>query len=96
MQFFQNYLGQKYGGILLSCIKIPLIVLYWKSRLLVDFKIRISIPIQKNENRILCIANEEMQSLHLTFNNRKSEEGQGDCLDKIKNIQDKESSSYRV
>ena len=34
--------GREYGGFLLNCTKIPLIVLCWKSRqstLLVDFKI---------------------------------------------------------
>ena len=33
---------KKNGGFLLNCTNIPLIVLCWKSRLLVDFKIRIS------------------------------------------------------
>ena len=36
-------------------------ILCWKSRLGVDFKIRISsIASQEKENKILCIANEEM------------------------------------
>ena len=39
---FKNYSLQKYGGFLLNCTKIPLIVLCWKSQqstLLVDFKV---------------------------------------------------------
>ena len=39
---FKNYSLQKYGGFLLNCTKIPLIVLCWKSQqstLLVDFEV---------------------------------------------------------
>ena len=58
---FQNYFkGVIYGGSLLNCTKISLIVLCYKSRLGVDLKIRISIASQEKENKILCIANEEM------------------------------------
>ena len=34
--------------------------------------------------------------LHLTLDNSKSDEEQGDCEDQIKNVQDKESSSYQI
>ena len=34
--------------------------------------------------------------LHLALDNSKSEEGQGNCQDKIKNVQEKESSSYQM
>ena len=48
-----------------SCLTLQksdwLPILYWKSRLGVDFKIIISsIASQEKENKILCIANEEM------------------------------------
>ena len=44
-------------------------ILCWKSRLGVDFKIIISsIASQEKENKILCIANEEMGAT--TFNSR--------------------------
>ena len=33
---------------------------------------------------------------NLTLNNSKSEERQGDYQDKIKNVQDKESLSYKM
>ena len=35
------------------------------------------------------------EPIHLTLDNSKSEEGQGDYQDKIKNVQDKESLSYK-
>ena len=34
--------------------------------------------------------------LHLTLDNSKSDKGQGDYQDQIKNVQDKESSSYQM
>ena len=34
--------------------------------------------------------------LHLTLENSKPEEGLGDYQEKIKNVQDKESSSYQM
>ena len=58
---------QKYGGFLLNCTKIPMIILCWKSLLLVDFKIRISIECQEKENKILCITNEEMGATTVNF-----------------------------
>ena len=56
-----------------SCLTLQksdwLPILYWKSRLGVDFKIIISsIASQEKENKILCIANEEMGAT--TFNSR--------------------------
>ena len=59
------------------------------SRLGVDLKIIISsIASQEKENKILCqVANEEMGSLYLTLDNSKSDQGQGDYQDQIKNVQ---------
>ena len=34
--------------------------------------------------------------LHLTLDNSKSDEEQGNYKDQIKNVQDKESSSYQI
>ena len=34
--------------------------------------------------------------LHLTLDNSKSDKGQGDYQDQIKNVQDKESSGYQM
>ena len=43
------------------------------------------------------LANEEMGSLYLTRDNSKSDKGQGDYQDQIKNVQDKQSSScYQI
>ena len=62
-------------------------VLTNKSQLGVDFKIRISFASQEKENKILCIANEEMETTTI-LDNSKSKEGQGDYYDQIKNVQD--------
>ena len=44
--------GKKYGDFLLNCTKIPLIVLYWKSWLWVDFKMESVLGYsRKNPNR---------------------------------------------
>ena len=59
----------------------------------VDFKIRInSMAIQEKENKKFYVQlMKKWELLHLTLNNSKSE---GDNQDQIKNVQDKESSSY--
>ena len=36
------------------------------------------------------------EPLHLTVDNSKSDNGQGDYQDQIKIVQDKESSSYQI
>ena len=36
------------------------------------------------------------EPLHLTLDNSKSDKGQGDYLDQIKIVQNKESSSYQI
>ena len=59
----------------------------------VDFKIRInSMASQEKENKKFYVQlMKKWELLHLTLNNSKSE---GDNQDQIKNVQDKESSSY--
>ena len=60
---------QKYGGFLLNCTKIPLTSYFVLkvSAVGVDLKIVISsIASQEKENKVLCIANEEMSAT--TFN----------------------------
>ena len=53
--------GQEYGGFLLHCTKILLTLFCWKSQLWVNSNIEsVFIATQHKENKILCIANEEM------------------------------------
>ena len=74
--------GQNFGGSLLNCTKIPLIVMYWKSRLGVDFKIESVLQARRKENEILCMATVKMGGATVTLNKTKSKEGQCDYLDK--------------
>ena len=65
--FISKYFkGAKIWWLFAQLYKNLLIVLCWKSRLLLDFKIRIIIASQEKENNILWIANEEMGAT--TFN----------------------------
>ena len=69
---------------------LPLIVLNWKSRLWVDFKLEsmlhLSLHQQAWRKKVLCISVRKWEELHVTLNNSKSEYGQGYYKDKTKNL----------
>ena len=72
---FKNYFkGTKYGGVLLKCTKLPLIVLCWKSwqlTLWVDFKIESVLQAKRKKKVIYTyLVNEEMGAVAVTVDSQ--------------------------
>ena len=100
---FENFFKlrvQKYGGFLLNCTKIPLIVLCWNSQQ--SRLSRICIKIQEKENKSPYIAaswlanEKKWEQLKSTLHNSNLKRDKAIIRMKHKFVQGNESSSYRT